>query len=331
MALHAELLEDIDALERLGGPWDALALARGRPYCTPGWMLAWLREVAPADALIRACAVHDGGELVGLAPFWTTREGGRYGLLAERTSSPVEPLAAGGREQEVATAVAAILAGAEPRPRELELIGHPGGSGWPLLLAEAWSWSVERTRVEALPAVSLDAEDAEAWLASRSRNLRQQLRRGRRQLDSAGARLRVSAGAERERDLAAFARLHHARWRRWGGSRALDPAVEAMLRTAGSALGDERFRLLTLEVDGEAISSHLFVRGGGVLAYWLGGFDERWAACKPSLQVLASAVQDGIEHGDRVLELGPGGQDYKYRLADGGGELEWLTLRPAGV
>ena len=68
-----------------------------------------------------------------------------------------------------------------------------------------------------------------------------------------------------------------------------------------------------------------------MLAYWLGGFDERWAACKPSLQVLAGAVQDGIEHGDRVLELGPGGQDYKYRLADGDGELEWLSLRPAGV
>src|SRR5829696_8910652 len=112
MALHGELLDSTAALERHTGAWDVLAVARARPYCAPGWMLSWLRAVAPPGAVPRACVVHDGDELVGIAPFWTAAgdAGGRYGLLAERTSSPVEPLTVAGREAEVAAAFAQLLA-----------------------------------------------------------------------------------------------------------------------------------------------------------------------------------------------------------------------------
>ena len=106
MELRAELLDDVGALERHAPAWDALATARGRPYCTPAWMLAWWLEAAPPDAQLRACVVHDGGELIGLAPFWAASEGGRYGVLGGRTASPLEPLAADGREPEVAGAIA---------------------------------------------------------------------------------------------------------------------------------------------------------------------------------------------------------------------------------
>jgi len=101
-----------------------------------------------------------------------------------------------------------------------------------------------------------------------------------------------------------------------------------MLKLAGRELGDGRFRLLSIDVDGVSISAHLFVRAGGTNAYWLGGFDDRFAACRPAIQVLAAAVEEGIERGDDCLELGPGGQDYKYRLADSEEGLQWVTLTP---
>jgi CelD/BcsL family acetyltransferase involved in cellulose biosynthesis len=81
-------------------------------------------------------------------------------------------------------------------------------------------------------------------------------------------------------------------------------------------------------VDRASISAHLFVRAGATRAYWLGGFDDRWAACQPSVQVLAAAVEAGLESGDEWLELGPGGQHYKYRFADREDSLAWLTLTP---
>jgi len=335
MALHAELIDSTAALERHADAWDALAVARGRPYCAPGWMLSWLRAVAQPGALLRACVVQDGDELIGIAPFWTSAEdgGGRYGLLAERTSSPVEPLSVAGRESDVAVAVGELLGAADPRPREIELQGAPRDSPWPRLLAERWAGSppasITRTREEPLPKVGLGHEGMEAWLATRSRNFRQQLRRDRRRLDNAGARFRVSNVSDLDRDVDALARLHHARWRPRGGSRALDAGVEAMLKLAGRELREARFRLLSIDVGGVSISAHLFVRAGATSAYWLGGFDDRWAACRPSIQVLAAAGEEGIERGDECLELGPGGQDYKYRLADSEDGLEWVTLRPS--
>jgi len=83
-------------------------------------------------------------------------------------------------------------------------------------------------------------------------------------------------------------------------------------------------------VEGASISAHLFARAGGTCAYWLGGFDDRWAACRPSVQVLVAAIEAAIESGDEWFELGPGAQQYKYRFADSEESVEWLTLRPAG-
>ena len=138
MALQAELLETTEALEPHLAAWDALAVARSRPYCAPGWMLSWLRAVAPPDALLRACVVREGGELVAIAPLWAEGGdgGGRYAMLSEHTASPVEPLCTAGRESEVAVAFGRLLADASPRPREIELKGAPAGSPWPQLLAE---------------------------------------------------------------------------------------------------------------------------------------------------------------------------------------------------
>jgi CelD/BcsL family acetyltransferase involved in cellulose biosynthesis len=336
MALQAELLETTEALEPHLAAWDALAVARGRPYCAPGWMLSWLRAVAAPDALLRACVVTEGGELVGIAPLWAQERegGGRYGLLSENTASPVEPLCAGGRESEVAAAFGGLLAEATPPPREIQLKYAPAGSPWPRLLAEHVPGysppSIECTRVMALPKVRLDQPNMDAWLATRSRNFRQQLRRAWRRLEDAGAVLRSSSGEEMDAGIEALSRLHHARWEARGGSRALNPRVEEMLRLAARELGEERLRLFSLEVDGASISAHLFVRAGGTCAYWLGGFDDRWAACRPSVQVLAAALEAAIESGDEWFELGPGAQPYKYRFADSEESVEWLTLHPAG-
>ncbi|HEV7845439.1 MAG TPA: GNAT family N-acetyltransferase [Thermoleophilaceae bacterium] len=335
MALREELLESVAAVERHLPAWDALAVARGRPYCAPGWMLSWLHEVAPAGAALRACVVRDGDELVGIAPFWTLRDGGegRYGVLAERTAYPIEPLSVEGRDEEVAAAVARLLAAAVPCPQAIDLTGVPAASRWPHLLAESWpdssGASIARTREEPVPSVSLRHPSMDAWLGTRSRNFRQQLRRGRRRLDEAGASFRLSTASELDRDISSLARLHHARWTSRGGSAALDARVEAMLRLAARELGPERFRLMSIDVEDTCISAHLFVRAGGTRAYWLGGFDEGWSDCRPSIQVLAAAIEDGIECRDDRLELGPGGQHYKYRLSDGEDRVAWLTLTPA--
>ena len=301
-------------------------------------MLAWLRHAAPAGALLRTVAVYDGDALVGIAPLWAEarRRGARYRLLAAGTAARLEPLARPGLEREVGAACAEVLARTSPRPATLSFEQVPPGSPWPQLLAAAWPGGpaalVSRAAAVPAPAARLDRESFEGWLGSKSSNFRQQVRRTRRKLDAAGARFRLSgSGEELARDLESFAALHHARWRGRGGSAALTPAVERMLSDAGRELLPlGRFCLWSLEVDGTTISSQLFVAAGGELAYWLGGFDESWASHRPALQTLVVAIEDALGRGYERADLGPGGQDYKYRLADEEESLEFLDVVPPG-
>ncbi|MGH2754721.1 MAG: GNAT family N-acetyltransferase, partial [Actinomycetota bacterium] len=183
------------------------------------------------------------------------------------------------------------------------------------------------------PVLQLRATSFDDWFAGKSSNFRQQMRRGRRKLEEEGAVFRMSRDVdELARDLQAFAELHHSRWDERGGSRALSPAVEVMLLEAGrTMLSSGGFRLWSLEIAGRIVSSHLFLAAGGEVAYWLGGFDEQWAAQKPSMQVLLEAVRHAWASGDERVDLGGGGQDYKYRFTDQREMLEWSTIVPPGL
>lgn len=336
--LRAKVLEDLTALEGYRPAWDELAVTSGRPYCAPGWMLAWWRFVAGTEARLRVVVVEEHGRLVGVAPF--VHERGRGGhvlrLLASGTSSPVEPLAMPGTERAVARVIAGALTQARPRPTLISFEGLPQSSPWPRLLQEEWPGPVAaalaRDRTIASPTLNLRGLSYEQWLGSRSSNMRGQLRRGQRQLVALGAHFRFSADADELRgDLEDFARLHHARWSPRGGSEALDPHVERMLGAAGQELLHEgRFRLCSLEVDQEVVASMLFIVAGAEVAYWLGGFDEAWARYRPALQILDWVVADSIERGHDRLDLGPGDQPYKYRFADGEERLERWHVIPWG-
>lgn len=322
MGLRGELIDDPDLLARHAEEWDALAVEAGRPYCAPGWMLPWWRHAAPAGARLRACVVREEGRLVGVGAFYVEPLRApvvRYRPLAAGTSSRVAPLAAGGREREVAAAMAATLAGARPAPTTITFAQLDPGSAWPGALADAWPGGPARLEWREdvpAPAVRL-GESFDDWLAAKSSNFRQQYRRAQRELDALGAGYRVATSAEQARaDLRDFARLHAARWEDRGES-LVTAGVERMLDDVVGALplGD-RLRVITLEAGGRAVSTQILVAAGGEVSYWNGGFDEEFARQRPALMTLVHAVRDAIERGDQRIDLGPGAQSYKARLAD---------------
>jgi CelD/BcsL family acetyltransferase involved in cellulose biosynthesis len=340
VTLRAAILETTEAVEPYREAWDALAVERGLPYCAPGWVLPWWEHVAPGGAELRVVVALGGDELVGIAPLYATpgRGGlGRYGLLgAEALTARIEPLARADAVEAVAGAFAQALSEARPIPATIRFEGLPAESPWPQLLGSKWPGAGRPfVHVDAdfpAPVVTLDGGDFEAWMSAKSGNFRQQMRRSRRKLEQAGAVFRTAATAdEAAARLADFERLHRARWDPRGGSGALKPGVMEMLRDAARALVEkDRLRLDTIDVGGRAISSHLFVSAGRETGYWLGGFDEEFAAQRPSMIALLAAVESGFERGEARLDLGPGGQEYKYRLADSEDRLEWLTLIPPG-
>ena len=316
--------------------WDALAVGAGRPYCAPAWMLAWWRHACGEGPPLRAVVVLEGGRLLGIAPFWLDRRGmppARHRLLGDGLAAPVEPLSAPGREREVADVVVSTLSRAVPAPVILRFEATAAGAGWAGLLVDGWSrrpWVHSEYPTQA-PGVSLEGLDYDAWLATRSTNFRQQARRLRRRLEQAGAEFKIAGEHDLERQLSEFSRLHHARWDWRGGSDALDPGVERMLAEVGRELVRERrFRLVSIEIEGRVVSSHLSMAAGGQVSYWNGGFDQAWAPFQPSIQALLHTIRDATERGERHLDLGPGAQDYKRRMADGESVLAPITLVPRG-
>jgi CelD/BcsL family acetyltransferase involved in cellulose biosynthesis len=283
-------------------------------------------------------AVRTGRELVGLAPFYSVRRLGvtEFRLLSGGLASRLRILAAPGREREVAAAIAEALAEGDPRPDAFRWDAVDAASRWPEWLSASWpeggghhlQGEVERSA----PVLHLDQPSYEEWLADKSRNFRSQTRRHRRSLGEEGATFRCADRSTLERDLSAFARLHTARWEGRGGSGAVDAATMTMLREAGEALIEAgRFRLWMIDgPDGEAISAQIFVAAGGEVAYWNGGFDERWKH-SPGLAAILAAIEDAFERDDVLVDLGGGEATYKARLADEDRPVAWSTSYPSGA
>lgn len=337
--LVAELVTARSALDALGAEWDALAVACDRPQMAPGVVLPWWRHVAPANARPRVVVVRDGERLVGLAPFYVDPSARRaridYRLPGIELCGGLAPLATRDREWEVAGAICATLALATPRPDVIALEGVPTASTWAAALRAHWPGArrpaVHRYQVHGSPVVTLREPSFEAWLGAKSSNFRGQMRRLRRRFAAAGGVTRTTTEATLDDDVATFARLHAQRWEDRGRSNLVElgERLPAMLADVGRALlPSGRFRLRVLELDGEAISSQLFLAAGSTVLYVNGGWDDRHAQLKPSMLGLLDTVEQAFATGERRIDLGVGEQPYKQRFADDGDPVGWSIVMP---
>jgi CelD/BcsL family acetyltransferase involved in cellulose biosynthesis len=337
--LDAELIDDVARLRELSPEWERLAVSNKSPLSSPAWMLAWLDHLAPASAKARVVAVREEGELVGLAPFFVAEESrGRVDYRLMGNALPrATPLASPNRKLEVATVIARKLAAASPRPDVVALECSGPASGWGSGMRKGWPGRIAPPMAAYLtmsaPVVSLEQESFDAWLNSKSSNFRSQMRRTRRQFAEQGGVSRTTTTQTLEQDVDLFIRLHAGRWEGRGSSSivAEGEGFGAMLADIGAAhIDSERFRLWILEVEGTPISAQLFARAGGEVVYYNGGWDERFAKLKPAMLGILDAIEDAFTHGDKRLDLGPGGQSYKWRFADSDDPLAWTILMTPG-
>lgn len=312
----SRMFGDPGDLEPFWGAWDELAVEESQPFAAPAWTMAWWEHHRPKHARLRIVLVWKGGRLVGAVPLFSSAR--RYRPLGQGHSA-AEPLARRGFERDVAEQTALRLAGSRPAAAVIELDLHASSTRWQELLAEAWpggrrarSWVKHETPV---PRVDLSS-GFEAWMSEKSGSFRRESRRKQRAIQSAGGHFRYTTIKTLEDDLQAFLRLHRGRLAHQGGTSLAGDAVMRMLTAAGSCLLESgRFRLLCLDVDGSTVGAQVLVAAGREVIAWNSGFDERFSQLSPSMQCLFHAIADAAERGELSLSLGPGAQDYKYRLA----------------
>ena len=130
-------------------------------------------------------------------------------------------------------------------------------------------------------------------------------------------------------DVATFIRLHRERWEGRGQSSIVmhEEQMERFFSEVGAAyVGDGRFRLILLEVEGRPIAAQIHAAAGGEVLFLNGGWDEAHAKFSPSVLCLLATLEDAFERGDRRLDLAPGAQQYKLRMADGDDPVAWTLL-----
>jgi CelD/BcsL family acetyltransferase involved in cellulose biosynthesis len=331
-AATARVVADEAALAPYLSDWDALAVDAHRPFCAPGWMMAWWREGRSGKTALRVTLVLDGDRLIGVGPFFAQISYGlaELRLLGAGFSHRIGPLAVDGEERRVATALAEAIATMRPRPASVVFEGVDAQDRWPELLADAWPGQRPRLRTDSImeaPVIRLDGSD-EAWLERRTRNFRKLARRTSRRMEEMEVSERISAD---EAAVAGFLRLHHLRWEGRGGSN-LDDSAERVIAAAASELGDQgRLEVILLEGPDGPISAELMLRTGPVAVLWATGFDPAWARVAPGLQVRLVTLRAAAEHGVQLVDLGGGGDEYKQRMADGDMPIAWRTLFPRGV
>ncbi len=315
--LRARILEKPDELGPLRGEWDALAVRNARPFAAPAWALGWWETLRPDCAELRLVVVEGAAGLAGIVPLYRSKRA--YAPLGGGMA-PVEPLSRAGLERPVAEAAQAALAEASPAPATVEVEMHGSSPDWAELLGGSWlggrgarRWTKLDTPV---PRVDL-GEGFEQWLDAKSARFRREMKRRRRKLEEAGGSFRFATGESLERDIGVLMRLHRQRRAGQGGTSLTDDRVERMLAAVGGELlGSGRFRLLSIDLEGEPIAARLLLAAGGEVSAWNSGFDEAHSKLSPSMLSILEALRDASERGERTMSLGPGGQEYKYRLSN---------------
>jgi CelD/BcsL family acetyltransferase involved in cellulose biosynthesis len=333
LGVSARFVEDLDGLAPIHAEWEELAAASCRPFAAPAWALSWWKHLRPEGARLRVLVVERDEGLAGVVPLYTV---GRVYRPIGGELAPVEPVSRAGLEGEVIGAASELLAAAEPRAEMIELGEHGSGPDWAGMLSRAWPGSRGAWRwVESeAPAPQVDFGDGfESWMSDKSKSFRRDIRSSRRKLEEGGGTFRFATAETLERDVSEFLRLHWMRLADRGGSSIpRGEGTKRMLVAVGLALlPSKRFRLLCLDLDGEVIAADLLLAAGREVSAWNSGFDEAHRDFSPIMQCLVYALADAADRGERTMNLGPGGQDYKYRLSTSEDCLRSSVIVPRGA
>lgn len=291
--------------------WDAL-LARkagASVFLTPQWQAVWWRHFGPPSAL-RLLAVGPQDAPLGLAPLRADGEHWRFLGSTDLFDYHDFIDAAPGFHE----ALVECLDAHPWATLELESLREdsPALTRLPALL-EAKGWRVQIEDEDVVPGVALPPTWDE-FLAELRKKDRHELRRKLRRLEAAGEhRIAVSTTETLAADLERFTGL-------MAESREekrdfLVPERQAFLADALTAMQEAgTLRLLTLELDGEAVAAVICFDFGGTRYLYNSGYRLALGHLSVGLMLKALAIRDAIEQGLGYFDFLRGDEPYKYHL-----------------
>ena len=318
------LLERVDGFDAIGKEWDALAERSGSIFSTALWHRLWWTHFDRDRELLLHAARTANGDLTIVLPLyaWRRRLPRVLRFLGHGPGDELGPVFAGADPAVVGSALRTALERLDWDVFFGEQL--PGDQRWAELLGGR-TW-----RREASPILQLPGSWDE-YLAGRSANFRQQLRRREAALSREGTvSIRLTDETTIDRDLDTLFALHRARW----GSVRTDFADTSFHRElAREALARGWLRLWLLELDGRPIAAWHGFLVGSVASYYQAGRDPAYERQSVGFVLLAHSIRSAVAEGAREYRFGRGDEDFKSRFTDDDPGLDTVALarRPLGL
>jgi CelD/BcsL family acetyltransferase involved in cellulose biosynthesis len=315
-------LDVVHDLAELREDWTRLADASGNLFSTWEWADVWWRHLGDARPLHLVAARDDSGAVFAILPLYLAR--GRPRTLRFVGHGPADRLAPVAAPEDRSRAAAALREALDSGLADWQvavLDRLPGEEGWPALLGEG------AFRTEPSPVLDPEGRDWEAFLASRSKNFRDQVRGRERKL---GRKHEIAYRLTEDRarldaDYDALVRLHRERWGE--ESRSFVPPRDQLHREfAAAALERGWLRLWTLDVDGRPGAAWLGYRFGGAEWYYQAGRDPALEREAIGFVLMAHTVREALNEGVSEYRLLLGGEAYKDRFATADPGLETVVV-----
>lgn len=295
--------------------WGRLAERSRNVFASWEWANVWWRHFGAGDLALLRC-----DDVPAILPLYFSRRGplriARF--VGHGAADTMGPVCAAGDREAAGAALLGALAGAETPPWDVLLAERlPGGP-----LSEAVGGRA--LNLESCPELAISGCEWDEYLASRSRNLREKLRRSTRKLErDHRLEFRLSTDAKRlDADLETLLRLHRERWGE-GTTSFQEDSVQAFHREfATLALERGWLRLWTMEADGEPVAAWYGFRYAGVESFYQSGRDRSFDRYSAGFLLLMRTVRAAFEDGLESYSFLRGDEPYKARLADSDPGLE---------
>ena len=315
------LITRVESLAAARREANGLVAENGNLFATFEWGDAWLRHLRRGSSPEVALLARTDGAVVGQIALVVTRERSLRvaRLLGHGPADRLAPVCRPGDRQAVAEALIRHLAATG-----CDLfVGQqmPGDEGWGAALG------AEVVSTEPSPVVTIGGVDWDGFLARRSSNFRQQVRRRERKLAKLGElRFRLSDDLPAvDADLETLFALHEERW--GGASSAFAGPLRGFHRQfAHAAFARGWLRLWVLELDRRPLAAWYGFRYAGAEWYYQSGRALDFKAENVGSVLLAHTLREAISEGCHEYRLLRGGEEYKARFADTDPGLETIAL-----
>ena len=315
--LRTEPVEDIDAVR---DQWTELAAQAGNVFSSWEWASTWWRHYGGNRALMLYACRDAAGRLVAILPLC------RGSIARMRTIRFIGH----GVADQLGPVCARADRPAVARALRKALLDSP--SGWDAFIADRipadHGWSAllpgHRVRREPSPTLSLRGLTWEGFLAARSQNFRQQVRRRERRLQrERGLRFRLATDPDRlGDDMTTLFALHAARW----GAESTSFGTHGDFHREFAARSLQRgwLRLWFAELDGSPVAAWYGLRFAGDEYYFQSGRDPREEASSVGFVLMSHTIREAVGDGQQTYRLLRGGEAYKDRFADGDAPVDTL-------